>query len=117
MATNMIMVTMAAALSIILMLLCTLISIKMTKDREKSSPFECGFDPMSSPRNPFSIQFFLISMIFLVFDVEIAIIIPMIVIFKTSSMWTWMMVMSSFLIVLILGLYHEWNNGALKWIN
>nr|UPL65811.1 NADH dehydrogenase subunit 3 [Brachyrhynchus triangulus] len=117
MLMNSYMLIVATAISMTLMIMCTIISYKMNTNREKSSPFECGFDPMSSPRKPFSIQFFLISLIFLVFDVEIAIILPMILMIKTSSMWELMMIMLSFLIILIMGLYHEWNNGALKWMN
>nr|UPI55292.1 NADH dehydrogenase subunit 3 [Mezira sp.] len=104
-------------ISMTLMLLCFLVSSKSKYDREKSSPFECGFDPMSSPRKPFSIQFFLIGILFVVFDVEITIILPLIFLMKYSLTWNWIMVMSSFMIILILGLYFEWKNGALMWMN
>nr|UWI71999.1 NADH dehydrogenase subunit 3 [Neuroctenus yunnanensis] len=112
----MIMMAMAALISIMLMMVCFMVSKTSQSDREKSSPFECGFDPMSSPRKPFSVHFFLIGILFLVFDVEIAIILPLIILTKIGPMWNWSFIMLSFLIILIAGLYHEWNNGALKWM-
>nr|YP_009654699.1 NADH dehydrogenase subunit 3 [Anaxandra taurina]QCI09242.1 NADH dehydrogenase subunit 3 [Anaxandra taurina] len=101
---------------ILLMTICAMISKKSIKDREKMSPFECGFDPMSSARTPFSIQFFLIAVLFLIFDVEIAILLPVIITMKWSMNTMWIMTISSFLLVLILGLLHEWKNGMLEWM-
>nr|YP_010040763.1 NADH dehydrogenase subunit 3 [Syrphus ribesii]QOZ40941.1 NADH dehydrogenase subunit 3 [Syrphus ribesii] len=104
-------------LSIIVMMLATILSKKTYSDREKSSPFECGFDPMSSSRLPFSLKFFLITIIFLIFDVEIALILPMIMILKFSNLMMWMTTSIIFIIILLLGLYHEWNQGMLNWSN
>nr|ALO70624.1 NADH deshydrogenase subunit 3 [Halyzia sedecimguttata] len=100
---------------IILMTISSLISKKTFKDREKSSPFECGFDPKNSARLPFSIHFFLIALIFLIFDVEITLILPFIYSMKTSSIMMVSMNITLFIIILLLGLYHEWNQGALNW--
>nr|AVN68159.1 NADH dehydrogenase subunit 3 [Ectoneura hanitschi] len=102
-------------LSIIIMLLASLMSKKSIEDREKSSPFECGFDPKSSSRLPFSLQFFLIGVIFLIFDVEIALLLPMIIIMYMSNMKLWYSISCSFIIILLMGLYHEWNQGSLSW--
>nr|QDP18060.1 NADH dehydrogenase subunit 3 [Phymateus morbillosus] len=88
---------------------------KKNNNREKSSPFECGFDPKSSARMPFSIQFFLIAVIFLIFDIEIALILPAVIIMKSSNLLIWTMSMATFLLILIMGLYHEWNQGVLNW--
>nr|AML26574.1 NADH dehydrogenase subunit 3 [Staphylinidae sp. BMNH 1274705] len=104
-------------LTFIMMKLAMLISKKTFMDREKSSPFECGFDPKSSARLPFSLQFFLIAMIFLIFDVEITLLIPLILIMKISNLMNYLIISFFFLIILIGGLYHEWNQGALKWKN
>nr|YP_009989187.1 NADH dehydrogenase subunit 3 [Oedaleus manjius]QNM40764.1 NADH dehydrogenase subunit 3 [Oedaleus manjius] len=104
-------------LPMIIMLLATTLSKKSINDREKSSPFECGFDPKSSARMPFSIQFFLIAVIFLIFDVEIALILPIIIIMKTSNIMMWTLSTMTFIIILLMGLYYEWNQGALKWAN
>nr|YP_009350760.1 NADH dehydrogenase subunit 3 [Ateuchotermes retifaciens]AQP27712.1 NADH dehydrogenase subunit 3 [Ateuchotermes retifaciens] len=117
----MLMITTAATLSLLLsaaiMILTTLISKKMNEDREKSSPFECGFDPKSSARLPFSSRFFLIAVIFMIFDVEIAMLLPMPITMTTSNIKSWMLISTIFLLILIIGLYHEWNQGSLEWSN
>nr|YP_009729775.1 NADH dehydrogenase subunit 3 [Copris tripartitus]QHW07553.1 NADH dehydrogenase subunit 3 [Copris tripartitus] len=101
----------------IMMMLSLILSKKSFIDREKSSPFECGFDPKCSSRMPFSLQFFLIAVIFLIFDVEITLLIPMILIIKISNILNYFLIFSFFILVLLMGLYHEWNEGALNWTN
>nr|YP_010454762.1 NADH dehydrogenase subunit 3 [Paegniodes cupulatus]QZZ23951.1 NADH dehydrogenase subunit 3 [Paegniodes cupulatus] len=101
----------------IVMMLASLLSKKSIVDREKSSPFECGFDPKSSSRLPFSLRFFLIAVIFLIFDVEIALLLPLIILLPCTAPLTWFLVGVFFLFILIVGLYHEWNQGALDWAN
>nr|AVJ52399.1 NADH dehydrogenase subunit 3 [Cryptacrus comes] len=105
----------ALLISTLLMLMCTMISKTSIMDREKMSPFECGFDPMNSSRSPFSIQFFLIAVLFLIFDIEIAIILPIIITMKWNMTTLWIGTISFFIIILIMGLYYEWNNGVLEW--
>nr|AIY62003.1 NADH dehydrogenase subunit 3 [Orthognathotermes aduncus] len=109
--------TLTVLLSLVIMLIATLISKKMNEDREKSSPFECGFDPKNSARLPFSSRFFLIAVIFMIFDVEIALLLPMPITMMTSNIKSWMIISSAFLLILIIGLYHEWNQGSLEWSN
>nr|AWV84400.1 NADH dehydrogenase subunit 3 [Tettigades dumfriesi] len=110
-------------LSFVLLLLLSLIwsllylvSIKSFFDREKTSPFECGFDPISSPRIPFSSHFFLIAVIFLVFDVELVVIMPLILCLNNSNLLDMFMIMIFFMFILIVGLFHEWNNKMLDWM-
>nr|ALO76845.1 NADH deshydrogenase subunit 3 [Adoretus sp. ADO01] len=101
-------------ISFVLMMISLIISKKSFMDREKASPFECGFDPKSSSRLPFSLQFFLIAIIFLIFDVEITLLIPLILTLKYTNIMTYMFI-TLFFYVLLIGLYHEWNQGALNW--
>nr|WNH42374.1 NADH dehydrogenase subunit 3 [Neoperla socia]WNH42375.1 NADH dehydrogenase subunit 3 [Neoperla socia] len=100
---------------VLVMLLASLLSKKTVIDREKNSPFECGFDPKSSSRLPFSLRFFLIAVIFLIFDVEIALLLPLILILPYSDLSIWFLISSLFLVILLIGLYYEWNQGALQW--
>nr|YP_010987578.1 NADH dehydrogenase subunit 3 [Bledius obscurus]WON65984.1 NADH dehydrogenase subunit 3 [Bledius obscurus] len=103
-------------LSMIMMFLSNLISKKTFLDREKNSPFECGFDPKNSARLPFSLHFFLIAIIFLIFDVEITLLIPFILTSKISNLSNFLFIFIFFILILLMGLYHEWHQGALNWI-
>nr|ATD85995.1 NADH dehydrogenase subunit 3 [Sophonia linealis] len=100
--------------SIIFMLILT-VSKKSTVNMQKLTPFECGFNPISYKRLPFSIHFFLIAVIFLVFDIEVVIIMPTIMIMKYSITMYWILTNILFLIILMIGLFHEWMNGMLNW--
>nr|QIV24802.1 NADH dehydrogenase subunit 3 [Xixuthrus sp. ANIC_25-067096] len=106
---------MVAIINTALVLMLNLISKKTFSDREKSSPFECGFDPASQARLPFSLQFFLIAVIFLIFDVEITLLLPMIKTMYSSNTLNYSSIVILFIIILIIGLLHEWNQGALTW--
>nr|AFQ62114.1 NADH dehydrogenase subunit 3 [Micrambina sp. MIC01] len=102
-------------INLVLILALNFISKKSFSDREKSSPFECGFDPKSTARLPFSLQFFLIAVIFLIFDVEIILLFPMILLIKISSIMNFTLIFIFFILILIIGLLHEWKQGALNW--
>ena len=101
----------------ILITISSILSKKRITDREKNSPFECGFDPKGSARWPFSLRFFLIAVIFLIFDVEITLLLPLIITVHTANTYSWTFTGIFFLLMLLIGLYHEWNQGALDWIN
>nr|QIV24555.1 NADH dehydrogenase subunit 3 [Utra nitida] len=110
-----ILTTMILVINMILVILLNMISKKTFTDREKSSPFECGFDPKAQARLPFSLQFFLIAVIFLIFDVEITLLLPMIKTLTISSTMSYTTTAFFFLMILLAGLFHEWNQGALTW--
>ncbi|XP_076248064.1 uncharacterized protein LOC143187730 [Calliopsis andreniformis] len=73
-------------------------------NREKNTPFECGFDPLSNARMPFSNQFFIVTLLFLIFDVEIIIVIPVTLIINYSYLIIIRIIFIFVLIILILGL-------------
>nr|ULT46766.1 NADH dehydrogenase subunit 3 [Kerivoula papillosa] len=82
---------------------------------EKSSPYECGFDPMGSARLPFSMKFFLVAITFLLFDLEIALLLPLPWASQTDKL-TAMLFMSLFLIsLLVISLAYEWLQKGLEW--
>ena len=108
-------VMLSAFISAVIMLIGLLLSINIFEDREKRSPFECGFDPKSSARIPFSTRFFLLAVIFLVFDIEIALIIPLPIVISNNILYEVILGGLIFLLILVVGLLHEWKEGSLDW--
>merc|ERR1712133_344746 len=104
---------------ILLVLLVMIAGIRFRKklplDREKIRPFECGFTPKFNARLPFTLRFFLIALIFLVFDVELVILFPFLVNLFSGSNINIASIVFLLLIILALGLFHEWNQGSLEW--
>nr|WPW61519.1 NADH dehydrogenase subunit 3 [Potamalpheops sp. purple zebra] len=98
-----------------LMMISSILSKKTINDREKNSPFECGFDPKGSARMPFSLRFFLIAVIFLIFDVEITLLLPLVPIICMSNIKTWILTSMIFILILILGLHQGWSEETLDW--
>nr|YP_009257801.1 NADH dehydrogenase subunit 3 [Cyprinodon diabolis]ANH55863.1 NADH dehydrogenase subunit 3 [Cyprinodon diabolis] len=110
----MIMVTIASALSTILALIAFWLPL-MNPDYEKLSPYECGFDPLGSARLPFSLRFFLVAILFLLFDLEIALLLPLPWGDQLSSPLLTFSWASLVLTLLTLGLIYEWLQGGLEW--
>nr|ALO64789.1 NADH dehydrogenase subunit 3 [Osmia bicornis] len=84
-------------------------------NREKITPFECGFNAQSNSRLPFSTQFFLITLLFLIFDIEIILILPSIFLMKSKSIFL-MLIMLIFIFFMIISLFIEWSYSLLNWI-
>jgi len=103
------------ALSSIILILGTLLASKPWRDQEKSSPFECGFIPSTNFRVPFSLHFFLITILFLVFDVELVLLFPYLL--WPSSPWIIALFFSFVIIFLTIGLIFEWCQSILEWRN
>nr|WDW20772.1 NADH dehydrogenase subunit 3 [Grammomys surdaster] len=82
---------------------------------EKANPYECGFDPTSSARLPFSMKFFLVAITFLLFDLEIALLLPLPWAIQTTNIKTMMTTAYALLTILSLGLFYEWTQKGLEW--
>ena len=103
----------AIALGAILLLSAAIIAVS-NPDPEKVSAYECGFNAFDDARMKFDVRFYLVSILFIIFDLEIAFLFPWAVAFKDISMvgfWSMMV----FLAVLTIGFAYEWKKGALEW--
>nr|USH11104.1 NADH dehydrogenase subunit 3 [Saguinus mystax]USH11113.1 NADH dehydrogenase subunit 3 [Saguinus imperator] len=83
---------------------------------EKYNPYECGFDPTTSAHLPFSMKFFLIAITFLLFDLEIALLLPLPWATQTNNLMLTINVTFALLIILALGLAYEWTQKGLDWV-
>nr|WNH37997.1 NADH dehydrogenase subunit 3 [Gobiidae sp.] len=88
---------------------------QMTPDQEKLSPYECGFDPQGSARLPFSMLFFLVAILFLLFDLEIALLLPLPWAIQLPTPLETFVWAAMIIILLTLGLVYEWLQGGLEW--
>nr|AKJ76890.1 NADH dehydrogenase subunit 3 [Petrosaurus thalassinus] len=84
-------------------------------DTEKLSPYECGFDPLGSARLPFSLRFFLVAILFLLFDLEIALLLPLPWATNLGDPTKTMLLTTTILLLLTFGLVYEWTQGGLEW--
>nr|YP_009344708.1 NADH dehydrogenase subunit 3 [Geophagus steindachneri]ALR68942.1 NADH dehydrogenase subunit 3 [Geophagus steindachneri] len=106
------------SISVTLSLILATISFwlpQMAPDHEKLSPYECGFDPLGSARLPFSLRFFLVAILFLLFDLEIALLLPLPWGDQLSSPLITFIWAFTILTLLTLGLIYEWAQGGLEW--
>nr|AKJ78516.1 NADH dehydrogenase subunit 3 [Todiramphus recurvirostris]AKJ78549.1 NADH dehydrogenase subunit 3 [Todiramphus cinnamominus cinnamominus]AKJ78596.1 NADH dehydrogenase subunit 3 [Todiramphus sacer pealei]AKJ78639.1 NADH dehydrogenase subunit 3 [Todiramphus sacer manuae]AKJ78589.1 NADH dehydrogenase subunit 3 [Todiramphus recurvirostris] len=108
------MLTLSLTISIILTTLNFWLA-QTNPNSEKLSPYECGFDPLGSARLPFSIRFFLVAILFLLFDLEIALLLPLPWAIQLNSPITTLAWTSTILLLLTLGLIYEWLQGGLEW--
>nr|WNH20458.1 NADH dehydrogenase subunit 3 [Priolepis eugenius] len=110
--------TTVISITIILCILLAAVSFwipQMNPDQEKLSPYECGFDPLGSARLPFSMRFFLVAILFLLFDLEIALLLPLPWASQLPTPLTTLFWAALVLVMLTLGLVYEWTQGGLEW--
>nr|YP_010352846.1 NADH dehydrogenase subunit 3 [Calamaria septentrionalis]UOD77173.1 NADH dehydrogenase subunit 3 [Calamaria septentrionalis] len=111
---NLIMLTLFAILTATLLYIINT-HIVMKPDTNKLSPYECGFDPTGNARTPISIQFFLIAILFILFDLEIVLLLPSPWSMNTNPPHTTIVLITLLLTILTLGLLYEWLQGGLEW--
>lgn len=81
---------------------------------EKNSAYECGFEAFEDSRMKFDVRFYLIAILFIIFDLEIAFMFPWAVVLDSVGM-TGLVAMGIFLLILVIGFVYEWKKGALEW--
>ena len=97
----------------ILLLIITYILSKQRVELEKLSPYECGFNPFKDAREEYDVKYYLIAILFIIFDLEISFLFPWIInLNKLSEEGYWSMFL--FLFILTIGFIYEWINGALE---
>ncbi len=83
-------------------------------DAEKDSPFECGFDAFEDARIKFDVRYYLVAILFIIFDLEIAFLFPWAIVLDEIGAFG-LISMGIFLLILIVGFIYEWKQGALEW--
>ena len=83
-------------------------------DPEKLSPYECGFEAFEDARMKFDVRYYLVAILFIVFDLEIAFLFPWAVALGTIGV-VGLLSMAVFLLILVVGFVYEWKKGALEW--
>ena len=108
----------ATALATVMLLLGTILgrlsSRNTHNDPAKRSPYECGFEAFEDSRMKFDVRYYLVAILFIVFDLEIAFLFPWAVAIGRIGLFG-LIAMSIFLGVLVVGFIYEWKKGALEW--
>lgn len=103
----------ASGLSLVILVIPFILA-KRSPDAEKISPYECGFEGVGRVRNEFDVQFYLVAILFIIFDLEIAFLFPFAVSLGTIGVFGFWSMMT-FLTLLTVGFIYEWKRGALDW--
>lgn len=87
---------------------------KRYPSKAKLAPYECGFDAFENARLPFDVRFYMVAILFIIFDLETAFLFPWAVVFNRIG-WFGFLAMMVFLSLLVIGFIYEWKKGALEW--
>uniref|UniRef100_UPI0030FE3276 NADH dehydrogenase subunit 3 n=1 Tax=Erinaceus concolor TaxID=37316 RepID=UPI0030FE3276 len=112
--TMMIMILSNSTLAIMLVIIAFTLP-QLNAHAEKVSPYECGFDPLGSARLPFSMKFFLVAITFLLFDLEIALLLPIPWLMNSSNTTMSIMIVLILIMALASSLAYEWMKEGLEW--
>jgi NADH-quinone oxidoreductase subunit A len=107
----------AAGLAVVLLVLGTGIGryfARFHDDPAKNSPYECGFEAFEDTRTKFDVRYYLVAILFIVFDLEIAFLFPWAVALGKIGLFG-LIAMAIFLAILVVGFIYEWKKGALEW--
>ena len=100
-------------LGVVLLSLGTLLAPNRP-DPEKLSPYECGFEAFEDARMKFDVRYYLVAILFILFDLEIAFLVPWAVVLPEIG-FEGFVAMMIFLLILVVGFVYEWKKGALEW--
>ena len=92
----------------------SLVVVERNAYHDKNSTYECGFDPFDESRSRFEVKFYLVAILFIIFDLEIVFLFPWAIAFKDLGLFGFLSMMF-FLLVLTIGFVYEWMEGALDW--
>jgi NADH-quinone oxidoreductase subunit A len=109
--------TVATGLALVLLSLGLVIErlqAKAKSDKEKLSPYECGFEAFEDSRMKFDVRYYLVAILFIIFDLEIAFLFPWAVVLDSIGTFG-LVAMGIFLFILVVGFIYEWKKGALEW--
>ncbi|MEM7025081.1 MAG: NADH-quinone oxidoreductase subunit A [Pseudomonadota bacterium] len=98
----------------LMILMASLIVARQRPDTEKLSPYECGFEPFEDSRGRFDVRFYLVAILFIIFDLEVAFLFPWAVSLSNIGLFGFWSMMA-FLGILTIGFIYEWKKGALEW--
>jgi NADH-quinone oxidoreductase subunit A len=90
------------------------LSVQTNQTRQKNSPFECGFEAFEDARMKFDVRYYLVAILFILFDLEITFLFPWAVVIDQIGMFGFI-AMVIFLAILVVGFIYEWKKGALDW--
>ena len=103
----------AVAMSMMILMASFMVA-RQRPDREKLSPYECGFEPFNDSRQRFDVRFYLVAILFIIFDLEVAFLFPWAVSLGNIGLFGFWSMMF-FLAILTIGFIYEWKKGALEW--
>ena len=106
-------ISVATGLGLVLLLVGSILGPKRGNP-EKLSPYECGFEAFEDTRMKFDVRYYLVAILFIIFDLEVAFLVPWAVVLDRIGMFGFVS-MFIFLMILVIGFIYEWKKGALEW--